>query len=85
MDPAAMSVVWEEIHGFTSPGEYARFMKYLEGQVSSGHAEEVEAEDDYGRGEIYGGRWFRDVETGAVWRLVPPDPPFRGLWEPVVK
>ncbi len=33
---------------------------------------------------IYGGRWFQDIETGAIWRLVQPDPPFRGLWEPVV-
>jgi hypothetical protein len=76
---------WEEIHGFTSLGEYDRFVKYIHDQVASGHAEEVEVDDDYGRGEIYGGRWFKDIETGEVWRLVPPDPPFRGLWEPVVR
>ena len=47
-------------------------------------AKELPAEPLYGKGMIYGGRWFRDVETGAVWRLVAPDPPSRGLWEPVV-
>jgi hypothetical protein len=76
---------WEEIHGFTSPGEYDRFVQYIHDQVASGHAEEVDVDDDYGRGEIYGGRWFKDIETGEVWRLIPPDPPFRGLWERVVR
>lgn len=78
-------IMWEEIHGFSSPGEYDRFVKYIHAQVASGHAEEIEANADYGRGEIYGGRWFKDSETGQIWRLVPPDPPFRGLWEPVLE
>jgi hypothetical protein len=25
--------------------------------------------------------WYRNQHTGKVWRLVEPDPPFRGLWE----
>ena len=79
-----MMLVWEEIHGFTSPGEYTRFVQYIEGQVMSGAAKELPADPTVGKGLIYGGRWFRDLETGAVWRLVAPDPPFRGLWEPVV-
>jgi len=77
--------IWEEIHGFSGPGEYERFVRYIHGQVASGHADEVEADGEYGRGEIYGGRWFKDRETGQIWRLVPPDPPFRGLWEPVLR
>lgn len=76
-------IVWEEIHGFSSPDEYNRFVNYIEGQVHADHAKEVEPEPDYGRGEIYGGRWFEDIESGEVWRLVPPDIPFKGLWEPV--
>ena len=78
-----MSVVWEEFHGFASPGEYARFVRYLEGQVDAGWAREVTVDPEYGSGEIYGGRWFQDLETSEVWRVIPPDPPFRGLWEPV--
>jgi hypothetical protein len=77
--------IWEEIHGFASPGEYDRFVEFIHGQVASGHAEQVEVDENYGRGEIYGGSWFRDTESGEVWRLVPPDPPFRGLWEPVAR
>jgi len=79
-----MMLVWEEIHGFMSPGEYKRFVQYVEGQMVSGMARELPADPQYGKGMIYGGRWFQDVETGAIWRLVAPDPPFRGLWEPVV-
>lgn len=75
--------VWEEIHGFASLSEYSRFVQYIEGQVKAGFAEEVDPDPDYGYGEIYGGRWFKDVETGEVWRLIAPDIPFKGLWEPV--
>ncbi len=74
---------WEEIRGFATPGEYSRFVRYLEEQVSAGQAEEIPADPGYGPGQIYGGRWFLDPESGEVWRLVPPDFPFKGLWEPV--
>jgi hypothetical protein len=76
-------IMWEEIHGFQSPGEFNRFVRYIENQVSSGEVEEVNPDPNYGKGEIYGGRWFKDLETGEVWRLVPPDIPLKGLWEPV--
>ena len=79
------TLVWEEIHGFSSPAEYQQFVFYIESQVSAGYAEEVPADRDYGYGEIYGGRWFRDIETAEIWRLVPPDFPFKGLWEPLRK
>jgi hypothetical protein len=77
-------LVWEEIHGFSSREEYRRFVQYLEEQTKSGVAREVSVDPRYGKGMIYGGRWLQDAETGAVWRLVPPDLPFRGLWEPVI-
>lgn len=76
-------MVWEEIQGFRTPGEYQRFVDYIEAQVLSEAARELPVDPGYGRGEVYGGRWFQDVESREVWRLVPPDPPFTGLWEPV--
>jgi len=75
--------MWEEIHSFHSLGEFKRFARYIESQVNDGLAEEVNPDPNYGKGEIYGGRWFKDNETGEVWRLVSPDIPFKGLWEPV--
>lgn len=78
-----MAGVWVEIHGFGSPGEYNRFCAYVEGQVTSGLAKERKPDLKYEKGMIFGGRWFEDTETGEVWRLVPPDFPFKGLWERV--
>lgn len=72
-----------EIHGFGSPGQYRSFVRHIEILLSTGDLQEVAVDPDYGRGEIYGGRWFRLTDTGEVWRLVPPDFPFRGVWEPV--
>jgi hypothetical protein len=76
-------LLWEEIYGFASPSEYDRLVRYIEDQVSSGEVRERPVDPQYGK-LIHGGRWFQDIETGAVWRLVPPDPSFRGLWEPVL-
>lgn len=73
--------MWEEIHGFISLGEYNRFVKYIEEQINTKIAVEIVPDSNYGKGEIYGGRWFKNFETGEIWRLVPPDIPFKGLWE----
>jgi hypothetical protein len=75
--------VWEEIREFESPGEYNRFLQYIESQVRPGVAKELPADPSYQRGMLYGGRWFQDSESLAVWRLISPNPPFYGLWEPV--
>ena len=75
---------WASIHGFPTPGLYKKHLHYLENLVMLGDADEVPFDPSYGKGEIYGGRWFRCNETAAIWRLVPPDFPFRGLWEQVL-
>ena len=62
---------WEEIDGFNSPGEYRRFCAYIEKQVASGDALERTADPNYGKGMIFGGRWFEDPSTKEIWRLVP--------------
>jgi hypothetical protein len=76
---------WEEIHGFRSLAEYDRFVRYIEDQVSTGVAWERDVDPHYGKGMIFDGRWFEDIETREVWRLVAPDFPFRGIWEPVIR
>ena len=76
-----MPIMWEEIHGFNSVGEYKRFVKHLEKLVEAKIVKEIDPDPNDGKGEIYGGRWFKNVETGQIWRLVPPDIPFKGLWE----
>ena len=78
-----MPCLCEEIRGFTTPAEYKRFCAYINGQVASGVASERSPDPHYQKGMISGGRWFEDVETNEIWRLVPPDFPFRGVWEKV--
>ena len=74
---------WEEIHGFSSLSEYKKFVQYIEKQINDGYVLEKSPDMKYGYGEIYGGRWFENINSGDVWRLVPPDFPFRGVWEPI--
>jgi hypothetical protein len=74
---------WEEIHGFVSPGEYERFCAYIDGQIAGGIAEERSPDAGYDLGQTVGGRWFVDLATADIWRLVAPDFPFRGIWERV--
>ena len=74
---------WEEIRGFASPGEYQRFVGYIEELVSSGQAREIPVDLAYSSNQVYGGRWFANTNTGEIWRLVEPDFPRKGLWEPV--
>ena len=76
---------WQEIRGFTTPDEYDRFVDFIDEQLASGQAEEVTVDQSYGRGEIYGGKWYRRTGDRTVWRLIAPDPPFYGLWERVVR
>ena len=83
MSNRSNAVPWEEIHGFSSPGEYQLFVRYIEDEVAAGTTKELPVDPLYGKGMIYGGRWFQDTATGLIWRLIPPDFPFRGLWEPV--
>lgn len=75
--------IWEEIHGFQSLGEYQKYVLYIEGQVQTGYAIEITPLSDYHKDFVFGGRWFEDIDSGQKWRLVPPDFPFRGLWDPV--
>lgn len=70
---------WEEIDGFNSPGAYRRFCTYIEKKMASGDALERTAYPNYGKGMIFGGRWFEDRGTKQIWRLVPPDFPVQRL------
>jgi len=51
--------------------------------VADGRVSIVPTNPSYDFGCVAGGRWFQWMATGVVWRLVPPDFPFTGLFEPV--
>jgi hypothetical protein len=76
---------WEPIHGFQGPGEVQRFLEWLAPQLARADVEELPVAQHYAGTEVLRERWFRCVKDGTIWRLVEPDFPFRGVFEPVSK
>jgi hypothetical protein len=57
------------IWGFQSYRHFECFAKKLESLVEQGRAGEVTPDPNYHYGMIYGGRWFKDRQSGALWSL----------------
>lgn len=74
---------WERIDDFRSRGEFERLESWLDSQAASGEAEEVAVTMPYIDAPSFTEKWFKHVESGDVWRLVWPDPPFTGVFERV--
>jgi hypothetical protein len=75
---------WEAIHGFESPGEYKRFCSWLSDQIDAGLVEGIPVTKQ--SGDLIFGldvRWYRCKASEEVWRLVAPQAPFKGAWEPI--
>lgn len=79
-----MTIFWEEIGGVQSPGEFVRFASWMEEQLNNGTATKVPVTAPY-LGASFDEAWFSHHDSGQVWRLVKPDFPFTGLFEPVEK
>jgi hypothetical protein len=71
---------WETIVGFQSPGEYERFRDWIAGRVSDGDAEPVPVDSGWRDADSRFEDWYRCPDTGEVWSLKHPDPPFRGAF-----
>lgn len=69
---------WEPIEGFRSPGEFERFQSWI-----SRVGERVPVDPGFKDANPLLEEWYRDVETGAVWSLLFPDPPSRGSFLPL--
>jgi len=74
---------WEPIQHFGSLEHYEDFLSALNSEVGSGSAHQVALDAKRAWGTAWDERWFQCVENGEVWRLVAPDPPFRGVFKPV--
>lgn len=71
---------WHEIHGFRSPMEYQRFQSWLIELQHSHVIAEVPVSEPYAGSPMFVEAWYR-AGDGRTWRLVAPDPPFRGVFE----
>lgn len=74
---------WEKIDGFQSSIEFDRFIQWMSEQVTSNAAREVPVAKAYAGATTLAEKWFMHIESGAIWRLVWPDPPFTGVFEAV--
>ena len=79
---AAYSCPWAETKGFQSPAEFQRFECWVAEQIQLGNAEEVPVDPSL-RGPYWHQRWIRHSASRTVWRVVEPDPPFTGIFQPV--
>jgi hypothetical protein len=73
---------WETIRDFQSCSEFERFVVWIEEHVSAGTAEELPVRKPY-IGAMFREKWYRHGASQTTWRLVWPDEPFKGVFEPV--
>jgi len=57
-------------------------MRWIDQQVAAGAAERVPVTAPWMGANTHVEHWIRDRDAGTVWRIVEPDPPARGLFEP---
>lgn len=74
---------WEKIDDFQISSEFDRYHEWISEQVKLGRAEELPVQKPYSGSTAWQEKWFRHVASGQVWRLVWPDGPFTGTFEPV--
>lgn len=74
---------WETIESFTDYSEFERFVDWMASQVKDGVAVEKVPSSPY-VGPTFQQRWFEHVASNTTWRLVFPDAPFSGVFEPVL-
>ena len=74
---------WEKIDGFQNLSEFNRFVAWINEQVNVGKAKQLPVKAPYMDATTFEEKWFIHPESGQVWRLVWPDGPFTGIFEPV--
>lgn len=72
---------WEPIDAFSSLTEYRRFHEWMNSQVVSGVAAAVPVAKHYSGSSLWDEHWFKCLGDDQIWRLVGPDPPFRGIFK----
>lgn len=74
------SQLWRVVREFASLADYNDLLARLEQDVREGGAQSVPVDRPYSGSTLWDERWFKNRDTAEVWRLVAPDPPFRGLF-----
>jgi hypothetical protein len=83
MDNQMSACPWKEISDFQSYSEFERFVLWMDDQVKSAIAEELPVRKPYNGATTFREKWYRHNASGMAWRLVWPDAPFTGVFEPL--
>ena len=83
MDDTIKPLPWEPIQRFSDQFEFARFCDWINENITSGRAVEVDVQIRYRGIESLTEKWFEHLNSQTTWRLVYPDGPFRGLFEQI--
>ena len=76
---------WEKINDFRRYSEFDQFVEWINDQVTSNLAKELPVKNRYIGSTIFQEKWFLHISSGQVWRVVWPDFPFTGVFEPIEK
>jgi hypothetical protein len=74
---------WEPINRFESLAHYEQFLSSINEQVAAGRVIALPLDPAKAWGNAWDEHWYQCVDDPAVWRLVGPDPPFRGIFKMV--
>jgi hypothetical protein len=74
---------WEPIQPFNSLRDYEEFLQSLNGQIETGVVRAVPVDPKLGWGSAWDEHWYECMASHEIWRLVAPDPPFRGVFKKV--
>ena len=73
-----------KIDDFQSLSEFHSFVHWIDEQVLAKTVRELPVKTPYAGATTLTEKWFFHVDSGEVWRLVWPDPPFTGVFELVM-
>jgi hypothetical protein len=74
---------WEVVAGFESFADYERLRDSVTEQVRLGQADERRVAKPYSGLKTIDEHWYKCKDTGEIWRLIAPDPPFPGIFDKV--
>jgi hypothetical protein len=72
---------WEPIDRFQSLAHYEKFLSSINEQVAEGRAAVISLDPAKAWGSAWDEHWYQCGADPEVWRLVGPDPPFRGVFK----
>ena len=72
---------WETIDRFQSLAHYEQFLSWINDQVAKGFATVVPLDSAKAWGNAWDEQWYQCAADREVWRLVGPEPPFRGVFK----